>query len=87
MKKFDFFLTSFVCTAALSLYAEITDKKICAKDYFPSQEATAPSLANEANPDPTPNPSDPNSSSDLPITPPEPSTDKQYVPTSTNAPK
>ncbi|MBX3719386.1 MAG: hypothetical protein KF898_07045 [Parachlamydiales bacterium] len=87
MKKFDFFLTLLVCSSALSLNAETPDKKICSKEYFPGEEAVTPSLADDVNPAPAPNTPNQSSPSQIPITPPEPSTDKQYVPTPTSPAK
>ncbi|MBS0649892.1 MAG: hypothetical protein JSR93_01900 [Verrucomicrobia bacterium] len=87
MKKFDFFLTLLVCSSFLSLNAETTDKKICKKEYFPDEESVVPSLADDVNPTPAPNSPDQNSPSQIPITPPEPSADKQYVPNPTSPAK
>lgn len=82
MKKLDLFLTLLFCSTTLALNAATTDKEICAKDYFPTEEAVAPSLADEADPAMSPGSSDGSSPSQIPVTPPEPSVKKPAVPTS-----
>ncbi|MBS0653462.1 MAG: hypothetical protein JSR39_08065 [Verrucomicrobia bacterium] len=80
MKKLDLFLTLLFCSTGLALNAGAPDKEICAKDYFPTEEALAPSLADDADPAMSPGSSSGDSPSQIPVTPPEPNVNKPAAP-------
>jgi hypothetical protein len=91
MKKSDLLLAILCCSTALFLYvhSRSQDRVICDKEYFPvgTQEAVLPAMAEEeADAEETPDSTDEDSSSQTPINPPQPNTDKQYFPDSPASP-
>lgn len=86
MKKLDLFLTLLFCSTGLALNAGAPDKEICAKEYFPTEEAMVPSMADDDNPATSPSSSDGSSPSQIPVAPPEPNVNKPSVPATPTSP-